>query len=241
MHRIYGQGDHNHRSVRLFLGSSLSLSSDGRILAVGGPKDNSGVGATWMFEFDGSTYRQFNNKLVGSDTSGYSQGKDVGTASIPFVGHNIQNHSSVMLFAGSYVSLSWDGRILAVGGVKSQSQVLPLWLFISNGATYQQIKPLAPCPCQQGKYKRTRVFGYIKVEKSCFILHSGWSVSLSSDGTFLAVGGPGDNNGLGATWIFVYDGSSTYQQLGEKLVGNDPSGSSWQGKKAHASPVKWEK
>lgn len=61
------------------------------------------------------------------------------------------------------------------------------------------------------------------------ILPPGWSVSVSSDeGTFIAVGGPRDNRGVGATWIFIKDGSS-YQQLGNKLVGNDASGSSYQG------------
>lgn len=55
-------------------------------------------------------------------------------------------------------------------------------------------------------------------------------MSLSFDGQVLAVGGPGDNNKLGATWIFECDGSR-YKQLGIKLVGIDPSGSlAFQGK-----------
>lgn len=45
----------------------------------------------------------------------------------------------------------------------------------------------------------------------------GSSVSLSSNGSLLAVGGPG---GVGATWVFQYDElSGGYRQLGEKLVG----------------------
>ena len=55
------------------------------------------------------------------------------------------------------------------------------------------------------------------------------SVSLSSDGGILAVGGPVDDNGKGATWIFVFDGS-TYLQLGDKLVGSGSILSSQQGK-----------
>ena len=63
-------------------------------------------------------------------------------------------------------------------------------------------------------------------------------MSLSSDGRVLAVGGPGDNDYVGATWIFVsYDdltdqnsGNIAYQQLGTKLVGSDYSGESQQGK-----------
>ncbi len=36
---------------------------------------------------------------------------------------------------------------------------------------------------------------------------SGWSVSLASDGRTLAIGGPFDDGNIGATWIFVFDGS----------------------------------
>ena len=31
----------------------------------------------------------------------------------------------------------------------------------------------------------------------------GTTVSLSADGTLLAVGGPGDEGNVGATWIFI--------------------------------------
>ena len=49
-------------------------------------------------------------------------------------------------------------------------------------------------------------------------------MSLSSDGHLLAVGGPWDNNGIGAVWIFVSDGSTgSYHQMGDKLVGSTAS------------------
>lgn len=41
----------------------MSLSSDGRILAVGAPYDNDWIGATWIFKYDGLTYKQWGNKL----------------------------------------------------------------------------------------------------------------------------------------------------------------------------------
>ncbi len=49
-------------------------------------------------------------------------------------------------------------------------------------------------------------------------------MALSSDGKTLAVGGPSDDGGKGATWIFVLNGS-TFQQLGRKLVGSGSVGS----------------
>lgn len=45
-------------------------------------------------------------------------------------------------------------------------------------------------------------------------------MSLSSDGSILAVGAPYDDNWIGATWIFVFmDGA--YNQMGGKLVCTD--------------------
>lgn len=50
-------------------GFSASISADARIIAFGGPYDNSSVGAVWIFEFDGQSYQQVGGKLVG-ETSG---------------------------------------------------------------------------------------------------------------------------------------------------------------------------
>ncbi len=58
-------------------GISLSISSDGRTLAVGGYGDDGNIGSTWIFEFDGSSYQQLGDKLVGSGSVGsfVQQGK----------------------------------------------------------------------------------------------------------------------------------------------------------------------
>lgn len=47
-------------------------------------------------------------------------------------------------------------------------------------------------------------------------------MSLSIFAEFLAVGGPYDNGGTGATWIFQYNGTH-YNQLGAKIVVTDGS------------------
>jgi hypothetical protein len=52
----------------------------------------------------------------------------------------------------------------------------------------------------------------------------GCSVALSSDGNTLAVGGFGDNDTAGATWIFTRSGGAWTQQ-GSKLVGTGATGS----------------
>lgn len=47
-------------------------------------------------------------------------------------------------------------------------------------------------------------------------------MSLSSNGTILAVGGPGGSSSVGATWIFIHKGSS--YEFGSKLCVKNMSG-----------------
>ena len=71
-------------------GSSVTISSNGSIFGVGGPLDNSGLGANWIYNLSGSTYIQ----------SGY---KRVAT------GYN------TITKQGSSVSISEDGKLLISG------------------------------------------------------------------------------------------------------------------------------
>ena len=57
--------------------------------------------------------------------------------------------------------------------------------------------------------------------------NQGRSCSLSNDGNTLAVGALGDNNFIGATWIFNRSGSIWSQNI--KLVGTDGIGATFQG------------
>jgi FG-GAP-like repeat len=57
--------------------------------------------------------------------------------------------------------------------------------------------------------------------------NQGWSVAISADGNTAAVGGPEDNNVVGATWVFVRSNGVWAQQA--KLVGTGGAGQSQQG------------
>jgi hypothetical protein len=48
----------------------VGLSSDGNTLAVGGDRDNSNIGATWIFTRSGGIWTQQGSKLVGTGYSG---------------------------------------------------------------------------------------------------------------------------------------------------------------------------
>jgi hypothetical protein len=56
----------------------------------------------------------------------------------------------------------------------------------------------------------------------------GFSVAVSADGNTAIVGGPGDNSGAGAAWIYVRSGG-TWTQQGAKLVGTGAAGNARQG------------
>lgn len=47
-------------------GMSVSLSNDGKILAVGAPYDNSLIGGVFIFIYDGSAYQQLGGKVLGT-------------------------------------------------------------------------------------------------------------------------------------------------------------------------------
>ena len=65
---IAGHGIRVHGSMVWHSGGSVSLSSDGRLLAVGAGFDDYNIGATWIFvSDDGAMYQQLGMKLVGND------------------------------------------------------------------------------------------------------------------------------------------------------------------------------
>ena len=168
------------------LGSSTALSANGNIAAVGGPIDNSNLGAVWIYDRDPltNTWSQRGSKLTPSGNAG--------------------NPSF-----GSSVSLSADGSILAVGGQSDNSNMGAVWVYKWSGTSWNLLgNKIVPSDSITPP-----IFGY--------------SVALSNDGITLAIGGLLDNNGVGATWVFIYDGSSWVEQA--KLVGDTAIGNSHQG------------
>jgi hypothetical protein len=109
------------------------------------------------------------------------------------------------------VSISDDGNTIAFGGLTDNFGIGAAWVFVRSPTTgiYSQQGP---------KIVGSGIVG---------LAEFGASVSLSADGNTLAVGGPNDNNQIGATWIFVRNSNSTigggpiWTQQGPKLVAND--------------------
>jgi hypothetical protein len=104
---------------------------------------------------------------------------------------------------GNSVSLAGDGNTAIMGGPADNGSVGAAWVFTRAGGVWSQQAELvatdAVCLAEQGS-----------------------SVSLSDDGNTAIVGGPFDNNAVGAAWVFTRSGGVWSQQA--KLVGTGAVG-----------------
>jgi hypothetical protein len=248
--KLTGSGE----SGRGAFGVSVALSSDGNTALIGGPFDNRGRGAAWVFTRSGSTWTEQGPKLTGS-------GGMNGAGSF-----------------GKSVALSSDGNTALIGGPTDHLSVGAAWVFTRSGSRWTEQGPKLTGSGQTrtpgvggsgfgqsvalssdgntaligGPFdNRGRRFG-LGVGAAWVFTRSGstWtegpkltgsgesgnggfgsSVALSSDGDAALIGGPDDNHtgvGVGATAVgaaWVFTRSgSTWTQQGPKLTGADESG-----------------
>ena len=217
-------------------GISISLSSDGTKVAVGAPSnDGNGfnAGHVKVFEYSNNSWNQLGLSIVGEavgDLSGLnvslsSDGTKVAVGA-PLNNGNGSNSGNVRVFeysnnswnqlgsnivgeaaydsSGQSVSINHDGTIVAIGapgnnGNGSDSGHVKVFKYSNNSWSQLGSNIIGEAP------------GDI----------SGFSVSLSSDGTKVAVGAP-LNNGNGSfnghTRVFEYSNSS-WSQIGSEING----------------------
>jgi hypothetical protein len=111
---------------------------------------------------------------------------------------------------GGSVALSRDGNTAIVGGHRDMDFVGAAWIYTRDGGglwTQQGSKLIGPAVGRA---------------------YQGWSVSMSGDGNTAIVGGPTDDNVVGAAWIYVRRSAAWYL-LGSKLVGAGAVGPAGQG------------
>lgn len=216
------------------------------VLAVGGPNDNKMIGAVWVFQRDTTSgnYQQVGDKLVVKDIKPNKDGAvhlgcsvslsekgnilaigaysdsvtadDVGSVYIYTSPKNdavfIESQTLVPKeylgkapWFGWSVSLSGDGSTLAGGGPQDDDTVGATWIFKSKEGTFSQFDKLV------GQ-------GYIRPKDGSSVAQ-GSNVTLSRDGSLLAVAGPGDANkdglAVGAAWAFRFV-KGVYSQIGGK-------------------------
>ena len=171
-------------------GPSVSLSSDGTRVAIGANGNDGNGGASGhvrVYEFSGGTWTQ-----LGSDIDG----------------------EAVMDQSGYSVSLSSDGTTVAIGAIYNDGN--------GNSSGHVRIYEFSGGDWSQ--------LGS-DIDGEAIFDQSGWSVSLSSDGTRVAIGAIGnDANGANSGQVRIYEFSGgTWTQLGSDIDGeaaNDNSGRS---------------
>jgi hypothetical protein len=203
-------------------GASVALSVDGRTALVGGPGDNLGIGAAWVFMRDGSAWRDQGSKLTGlGETSGEPQ-YSWGAAA-----ENIRCRRYPGFCGGAFgasVALSAEGSTALIGAPGDREYLGAAWVFVhARGAWIQQGEKLSGRG-EEPIDQRCRQFTRGACEKPVAF---GAAVALSALGNTALVGGPGDSyeggsegahGPHGAAWIFVRSGS-TWTEQGEKLIG----------------------
>ena len=209
-----------------YSGYSVSLSSDGKRVAIGAYGNDGNTGKVRVYEYSGGGWTQLGLDIDGeaaSDYSGYSvslssDGKRVAIGAIVNDG-NGTNSGHVRVYeyngsawvqvgddidgeaagdrSGTSVSLSSDGMWVAIGAFNNAGN--------GNGSGHVRVyKYSGNAWVQAGS----------DIDGEAAGDQSGWSVSLSSDGTRVAIGAPLNDNGNGndSGHVRVYrldSGSST--------------------------------
>ena len=220
-------------------GYSVAISDDGNTVIEGGPSDNGGAGAAWVFTRNGVIWSQQGGKLIPSDTVGRGSvgasvalSADGNTALIG--GPNDGGPGAAWVFTrsngtwsqqgpklvgsgvttaaaqGSAVALSSDGNTALVGGPAENSFVGAAWVYTRSAGVWTQ--------------QAAKLIANDEVGSGFF----GNSVSLSSDGNTAMIGGPEDRSNRGGAWIFTRSGT-VWDQQGPKLLGIDSVGPAQQG------------
>jgi len=223
-----------------FSGNSVSLSNNGNIVAIGSYLNDSNSinsGHVRIYQYDGTIWKQLGGDIDGEaedDNSSFSvslssDGTIVAIGAIYNDG-NGSNSGHVRIYkydgtswiqlgvdidgeaadnvSGYSVSLSADGKIVAIGGPGNDG----------NGSNSGHVK-IFELIGSSWTQKGSSIPGEAAVDQS------GYSVSLSSDGTIVAIGAhynDGNGSNSGHVRIYQYDGTN-WGQLGGDIDGEDSS------------------
>jgi len=226
-------------------GSMVALSADGNTAVVGGPGDNNGLGAVWIFTRVGNTWTQQGSKLIGIGTTGLSPPQqslalsaDGSTLIIGNCQDNNNRGSAIIYYnnggtwslqggkligtggigtsrQGTAVALSADGNIAISGGGTDNGGIGAAWIFKRSNGTW----------AQQGD----KLVGSSPVGQP----NEGNAVALSADGSTAIISGPYDEIGFGveytgASWVFTQN-EGVWSQRGIKLIASGTTSNPDQG------------
>ena len=216
-------------------GIIVSLSSDGTIVAIGSLRHDSAKGHVRIYKWDGSTWNQLGSDIDGEDANEQSARPSLNSdGTIVAIGgqSHDQNKGHVRVFQwdgstwnklGSNIdgesandfsgrcSLNSDGTIVAIGALSNDGTTGNasdnrghVSIFQWDGSTWNQVG--------------------VDIDGEAAGDQSGRGISLSSDGTIVAIGAPnndaGDSNNDGGGHVRVYKwNGSSWDQVGLDIDG----------------------
>ncbi|MFO8087627.1 MAG: T9SS type A sorting domain-containing protein [Bacteroidales bacterium] len=220
---------------------STSLSADGSVVAIGSSGYSMGAGSVHILKNQGGTWSQIGNTIDGEakgDEFGwsvslsadgsvvaigapfnYGNGPEAGHVRIyenqsgtwSQIGGDIEGDTAMNRF-GFSVNLSADGSVVAIGAPFYNANG-PLSghvrIFENQGGNWVQIGDAIEGEAAEDRF--------------------GWSVSLSADGSTVAIGAPrNDGNGINAGHVRIFENhhDSTWSQVGGTIEGEGLGGSS---------------
>ena len=207
-----------------FSGTSVSLSSDGSILAIGSYKFDGFRGQVRLYENQNGTWEQIGADIVGTelgDRSGISVSLslDGSIVAIGALGHNdyrgqvriYKNESGsweqigseiegaeIDDYSGWSVSLSSDGSTVAIGAPFHYGTTGRVLIYKNENGSWEQVGS--------------------DIDGTGALEISGLSVSLSSDGSTVAIGSPNHDGERGLVRVFKNQGG-IWEQVGSDLKG----------------------
>ena len=147
----------------------MALSSEGTTALIGGPDDNEGVGAAWVFTRTGTTWTQQGAKLTGSG----ERRRELGEGEF-----------------GYSVALSAEGNTALIGGPGDNGSVGAAWVFTRSGTTWTQQGAKLTGSRRDSAQANSAQRGALRRRRT----------------TTALIGGHGDNDGVGAAWVFTRAG-----------------------------------
>ncbi len=222
-------------------GYRVSISGDGNTAIVGGPYDNTNMGAAWVYTRSSGIWTQQGSKLVGTGAAenalqgtsvsisadgntaivgGYNDSNGVGATWIYTRSDSVWAQQGSKLVGtgaigpagqGYSVSISADGNTAIVGGYYDKNYAGAAWVYARSGGIWKQQGSKLVGAAAVGPYD-----------------YQGCSVSISADGNTAIVGGYNDSNGVGAVWVYTRS-DSVWTQQGSKLVGTGAVGAAEEG------------
>lgn len=234
---VWGQlgSDINGVAQEDHLGNSVSMNSDGSVIAIGAP-DNDGNGSTSgsvdIFKFNGTDWQQLGNTIYGDsgDQSGFSislndDGTIVAIGAIFNGGWNFPG--GVRIYMYDQNSNSWSQLGSTINGNNNEYFGHSVSLssdgsVVAIGSTDNSTNAYDAGVVRVYSYSSanwTQVGG--DIYGTSYKEYFGYSVSLSNDGTILAAGGPNYSDSkteAGVVRIYKYDNTS-WNQLGTDIVG----------------------